>query len=29
VSAAATVSGDVNLAEYERLVDQVEVEPAH
>jgi tagatose 6-phosphate kinase len=29
VSAAATVSGDVHLAEYERLVDQVEVEPAH
>jgi tagatose 6-phosphate kinase len=28
VGAAATVAGDVNLAEYERLVDQVEVEPA-
>jgi tagatose 6-phosphate kinase len=28
VSAAATASGDVNLTEYERLVDQVEVEPA-
>jgi tagatose 6-phosphate kinase len=27
VSAAATASGDVNLTEYERLVDQVEVEP--
>jgi tagatose 6-phosphate kinase len=28
VAAAATVAGDVNLAEYERLVDLVEVEPA-
>jgi hypothetical protein len=28
VAAAATVAGDVNLTEYERLVDQVEVEPA-
>ena len=28
VAAAATVSGDVNLTEYERLVDQVAVEPA-
>jgi tagatose 6-phosphate kinase len=28
VAAAATVAGDVNLPEYERLVDQVEVEPA-
>ena len=28
VAAASTVAGDVNLTEYERLVDQVEVEPA-
>jgi tagatose 6-phosphate kinase len=28
VAAAATVAGDVNLTEYERLVDQVQVEPA-
>ena len=28
VAAAATAAGDVNLAEYERLVDQVEVAPA-
>ncbi|HEY2520002.1 MAG TPA: PfkB family carbohydrate kinase [Streptosporangiaceae bacterium] len=28
VAAATTVAGDVNLTEYERLVDQVEIEPA-
>ncbi len=28
VAAAATIAGDVNLTEYERLVDQVAVEPA-
>jgi fructose-1-phosphate kinase PfkB-like protein len=28
VAAASTVAGDVNLTDYERLVDQVEVEPA-
>jgi hypothetical protein len=28
VAAAADVSGHVNLTEYERLVDQVAVEPA-